>query len=199
MFFRFKIFHNILILYTLLLFFTLDNQLLTAIKNGEYVYWILFFALGIVSYYCFYTCGGNPGYATDTVQQEEFRVIVDWQSSIEMVDRSERSSTSREGSQQENRESVRSSRTGLSSFHENNEGDEEEKAQESNRGRRNTNNYRVEPSNAWRNTGPSNPLLPDKRFCETCQIVQPYRTKHCQVCEKCIHKFDHHCVWLGRN
>jgi len=40
-------------------------------------------------------------------------------------------------------------------------------------------------------------MIPEQRFCEICCIVQPYRTKHCHLCERCIHKFDHHCIWIG--
>lgn len=39
--------------------------------------------------------------------------------------------------------------------------------------------------------------IPGYHQCETCQITQPYRTKHCDDCEMCISKFDHHCFWLG--
>jgi len=40
--------------------------------------------------------------------------------------------------------------------------------------------------------------LPKRRYCDFCQILQPYRTKHCKLCEACIAKFDHHCFWIGR-
>ncbi|KAI3938418.1 hypothetical protein MKW98_015317 [Papaver atlanticum] len=33
--------------------------------------------------------------------------------------------------------------------------------------------------------------------CSHCNIVQPPRAKHCHDCDKCVLKFDHHCVWLG--
>jgi len=38
---------------------------------------------------------------------------------------------------------------------------------------------------------------PELRYCEECKVTQPYRTKHCDLCERCVHKFDHHCFWVG--
>lgn len=38
---------------------------------------------------------------------------------------------------------------------------------------------------------------PQQRFCEFCQLLQPYRTKHCKKCEECVLKYDHHCFWIG--
>jgi palmitoyltransferase len=32
------------------------------------------------------------------------------------------------------------------------------------------------------------------RHCYTCPGVMPDHTKHCRVCNKCIERFDHHCV-----
>jgi hypothetical protein len=33
--------------------------------------------------------------------------------------------------------------------------------------------------------------------CTTCGLRRPPRTRHCRLCDVCVHGYDHHCAWLN--
>ncbi|EAR94873.2 DHHC zinc finger protein (macronuclear) [Tetrahymena thermophila SB210] len=38
---------------------------------------------------------------------------------------------------------------------------------------------------------------PIETICLDCQIIRPLRSKHCEICKKCIKVYDHHCPWVN--
>ena len=36
-----------------------------------------------------------------------------------------------------------------------------------------------------------------KNFCFKCSVIKTDNLKHCSICNKCCHEFDHHCFWVN--
>ncbi|KAF7137633.1 hypothetical protein RHSIM_Rhsim07G0000800 [Rhododendron simsii] len=34
------------------------------------------------------------------------------------------------------------------------------------------------------------------RYCRQCENGKPPRCHHCSVCQRCVLKMDHHCIWV---
>jgi palmitoyltransferase len=46
-------------------------------------------------------------------------------------------------------------------------------------------------------SSPDVPLKDMPRWCHVCTGFKPPRAHHCQSCQRCILKMDHHCPWMG--
>jgi len=157
-----------------------ENNLRLAILNFNILYFGLFFGILGIAYYLFYTCGKNPGFAEinqkDVVSIELEGDHLGYDNSIVVE----------EGRKSEGRESLLS-------------GSESEAKASSGYSADNHDDQGIIVANSKSSRKDSDDEYPDKRFCDICNIIQPYRTRHCHQCERCIHKFDHHCFWIGTN
>lgn len=46
-------------------------------------------------------------------------------------------------------------------------------------------------------SGDSFSFTVERRYCTVCNLEQPFRAKHCKLCNRCVCSYDHHCPWLG--
>ncbi|XP_043929087.1 palmitoyltransferase ZDHHC23 isoform X1 [Protopterus annectens] len=36
-----------------------------------------------------------------------------------------------------------------------------------------------------------------ENWCNVCKLERPPRTGHCRICDACVSRLDHHCVWIN--
>ena len=34
-------------------------------------------------------------------------------------------------------------------------------------------------------------------LCPDCKVIRTPRSRHCNICNRCVERFDHHCPWLN--
>jgi len=170
-----RIFYTTIILCIILAFLSFENLLKKSIKEGNYSYCISYFTLILVSFWLFNIAGTNPGYADSTPKQNAQTRDIELETSIVAADRPAHSLEINVNPQTESRMPLLS-------------------PQQNNIELRNSDHQSNGQNN---NSSRSLNFVPEQKYCEVCRIIQPYRTRHCIFCEKCVCKFDHHCALIG--
>ncbi len=41
-----------------------------------------------------------------------------------------------------------------------------------------------------------NGVTTPSQMCHLCRVAQPHKSRHCNKCNRCVYRFDHHCPWV---
>lgn len=165
-----RLFYNGIMISALGLFLWYDNNLRRAIIAFDVPYFLSFFALYGISYYLYLKTGANPGYVDLPADSEGDHIEL----------------TISNSGQNDGAESLLQPPTALNSNENIQLTPDGNLVKQHDEGKIQPRPKRKE--NSW---------MPELRYCEHCKVHQPYRTKHCDKCERCVYKFDHHCFWMG--
>lgn len=179
-FFGAKIFYFSFTSIIFLILLLYKNPFLIAIQNYSLLLPLFLFLLILFSSYLFLTTGQNPGFA----QKNPYHHIKDLEEGGGRI----------EESKEEEKEG--GGKLGI----ENEEGGKGEKGERRRDiGEREGGKRRKEEKGIGeeRKDGEEE-KEGEEDICEKCGIAREIRMKHCNKCERCVHKFDHHCFWVGK-
>lgn len=40
-------------------------------------------------------------------------------------------------------------------------------------------------------------IFDPNNLCPECEVIRTPRSRHCNICNKCVYRFDHHCPWIN--
>ena len=200
-----RIFYYTLHIFVILILLIYDNDLRIKIKNRNLIYPFLFFFLIFVTTFIWEKAGKNPGVygyekKKEIFEMDEFKDF-EQNSDLDLLRNEDVFIENSEESFGESRESVDTGK-GVAEI----EKIKNEKYDNCDiiininppsKSSLNSKNSKTENINNVKSETSQKTKIPSKRFCKKCQILQPYRTKHCNSCQACISKYDHHCFWIG--